>query len=161
MQAGAITIRFPEALRLRVPRGLPAAVATAARRHHTSAPEWVRQTLLRSLEAEGVRLRDGEIEVTSLRNAVTLSLPALVRVSAANTSPAVQPHGNAVGHQSRVPSGSVTASEQPCEWPMVGDAPFATPHAPPHCWALCCCTATQTLRDSPAPPRREPTIGAA
>jgi len=59
----ASTVRFPEALRLRVPRGLPAAVEAVARRHHTTAPEWVRQTLLRSLEADGVRLRDGQVEV--------------------------------------------------------------------------------------------------
>jgi len=59
----ASRVRFPEALRLRVPRGLPAAVEAVARRHHTTAPEWVRQTLLRSLEADGVRLRDGQVEV--------------------------------------------------------------------------------------------------
>ena len=58
----ASTTRFPEALRLRVPRGLPAAVKAAARRHHTSAPEWVRQVLLRGLELEGLRLRDGSVE---------------------------------------------------------------------------------------------------
>jgi hypothetical protein len=55
--------RLPEALRLRVPRGLPAAVQTAARRHHTTGAEWVRQALLRSLQAEGLALREeGEIE---------------------------------------------------------------------------------------------------
>lgn len=64
---GDRAVRFPESLRLRVPRGLPAAVAAAARRHHTSAPEWVRQTLLRSLAADGVRLRDGEVEMTEAR----------------------------------------------------------------------------------------------
>ena len=58
----ASTIRFPEALRLRVPRGLPEAVKAVARRHHTSAPEWVRQILLRGLESEGLRLRDGSVE---------------------------------------------------------------------------------------------------
>ena len=58
----ASTIRFPEALRLRVPRGLPAAVKAVARRHHTSAPEWVRQVLLRGLESEGLRLCDGSVE---------------------------------------------------------------------------------------------------
>ena len=59
---GAYTIRFPEALRLRVPRGMPAAVEAAARKHHTSSPEWVRQLLLRGLAAEGLRLRDGRVE---------------------------------------------------------------------------------------------------
>src|SRR5215813_3978045 len=54
--------RLPEALRFRVPRGLPAAIQTAARRHHSTGAEWVRQTLLRGLESEGLRLVDGEIE---------------------------------------------------------------------------------------------------
>jgi hypothetical protein len=56
-------VRLPEALRLRVPAGLPRAVQAAARRHHTTGAEWVRQALLRSLQAEGLFLRDGgEIE---------------------------------------------------------------------------------------------------
>lgn len=55
--------RLSEALRLRVPRGLPAAVQTAARRHHQTGAEWVRQTLLRRLQAEGLLLREeGEIQ---------------------------------------------------------------------------------------------------
>ena len=59
----ADTVRLPEALRLRVPMGLNAAVQTAARRHHSTGAEWVRQALLRSLQAEGLYLRDGgEIE---------------------------------------------------------------------------------------------------
>ena len=61
--ASTSTVRFPEALRLRVPRGLPAAVEAAARRNHTTAPEWVRQVLLRHLELEGLRLNsDGRVE---------------------------------------------------------------------------------------------------
>jgi hypothetical protein len=56
-------VRFPEALRLRAPAGMNAAVEAAARRHHTSGPEWIRQALLRSLHAEGLVLREeGEIE---------------------------------------------------------------------------------------------------
>jgi hypothetical protein len=51
--------RLPEALRLRVPRGLPAAVQTAARKHHQTGAEWVRQTLLKSLRDEGLALHDG------------------------------------------------------------------------------------------------------
>jgi hypothetical protein len=47
---------FPETLRARVPRGLPAAVAAAARRRCTTPSEWMRQCMLRSLEAEGIRL---------------------------------------------------------------------------------------------------------
>ena len=57
------TIRFPDRMRLRAPKGLPAAIEIAARRHHTSPSEWARQTLLRGLEAEGLRLEDGRVEV--------------------------------------------------------------------------------------------------
>jgi len=49
-------VHFPDSMRLRVPRGLPAAVQLAAKQRHTTAAEWARQTLLRGLEAEGVRL---------------------------------------------------------------------------------------------------------
>jgi hypothetical protein len=38
---------------------MPAAVAAAARRKHMSPSEWARQCILRSLEADGVRLLDG------------------------------------------------------------------------------------------------------
>lgn len=55
----AYPARFPEALRLRVPAGMPAAVQAAAKRHHTSPPEWIRQAILRGLSAEGLRLGDG------------------------------------------------------------------------------------------------------
>jgi hypothetical protein len=58
MQA-AYAVRFPEALRLRAPAGMNAAVEAAARRRHTSGPEWIRQAILRSLEVEGLRLGDG------------------------------------------------------------------------------------------------------
>jgi len=55
-------IRFPDRLRLRVPRGLSAAVELAAGRHHTSPSEWARQALLRGLEDEGLRLINGRVE---------------------------------------------------------------------------------------------------
>jgi hypothetical protein len=54
--------RFPDRFCLRVPRGLPAAVELAAQRHHTSPSEWARQTLLRGLEADGVRLCKGRAQ---------------------------------------------------------------------------------------------------
>jgi hypothetical protein len=58
--------RFPEALKLRVPQGMAAALATAARRRHTSASEWARQCLLERLAAEGVRLGDdGQVEASA------------------------------------------------------------------------------------------------
>ena len=37
------TIRYPEKLRLRTPRGLSAALEQAAGRNHTSPSEWARQ----------------------------------------------------------------------------------------------------------------------
>ena len=57
------TIRFPERLRLRTPAGLHAAVEAAARQRHTSPSEWARQAILRSLEAEGLCLKDGRVEL--------------------------------------------------------------------------------------------------
>jgi hypothetical protein len=53
--------RFPEDLRVRAPRGAKAAIAAAAQLKHTSHAEYVRQALLRSLEADGVRLRRGVV----------------------------------------------------------------------------------------------------
>jgi hypothetical protein len=61
MQA-ASTVHFPDKLRLRVPRGLPDALRLAAKQRHTTPAEWARQTLLRGLEAEGVRLSAAEPE---------------------------------------------------------------------------------------------------
>jgi hypothetical protein len=49
-------VHFPDSLRLRVTRGLPAAVQQAAKQRHTTPAEWARQALLRSLAAEGVQL---------------------------------------------------------------------------------------------------------
>jgi hypothetical protein len=55
-------VHFPDSLRLRVPRGLTAAVQIAAKQRHTTPAEWARQALLRSLAAEGVHLRDTQAE---------------------------------------------------------------------------------------------------
>lgn len=55
------TRRFPHTFRVRVPRGLPAAVDLAARQNHTTPAEWARQALLSCLAADGVHLRDGAI----------------------------------------------------------------------------------------------------
>jgi plasmid stability protein len=54
----ASTVHYPDKLRLRVPRGLPAAMRRAAQQSHTTSSEWARQALLRGLAAEGVRLSD-------------------------------------------------------------------------------------------------------
>ena len=54
---------FPDTLRLRAPRGLPAAIEVAAKQRHTTAAEWMRQALLRGLEADGLHLLpNGKIE---------------------------------------------------------------------------------------------------
>ena len=56
------SIRYPDRLRLRAPLGLLDAIEVAAERRHTSSAEWARQALLRCLEADGVKLRDGRVE---------------------------------------------------------------------------------------------------
>ena len=55
--------RFPEDLRVKAPRGARAAIAAAAQLKHTSHSEYVRQALLRCLEADGVKLRRGLVEL--------------------------------------------------------------------------------------------------
>ena len=54
---------FPEDLRVKAPRGSREAIAAAAERKHTTQSEWIRQSLLRTLEADGVRLRRGMVEL--------------------------------------------------------------------------------------------------
>ena len=55
--------RFPEDLRVKVPRGARAAIAAAAQIKNTTNAEYVRQALLCCLEADGVTLRRGTVEV--------------------------------------------------------------------------------------------------
>ena len=50
-------VHFPHAIRLRLPRGMPAALELAAKQRNTSLPEYARQALLRGLTADGVRER--------------------------------------------------------------------------------------------------------
>jgi predicted HicB family RNase H-like nuclease len=57
----ASTVHFSAKLRLRVPQGLPEALQIAARQRHTTPAEWARQALLRSLEAQGVRLCEAQV----------------------------------------------------------------------------------------------------
>jgi uncharacterized protein (DUF1778 family) len=59
--------RFPEDLRVKAARGARAAIAAAAELKNTSYSEYVRQALLRCLEADGVRLRRGLVELTAHR----------------------------------------------------------------------------------------------
>ena len=55
--------RFPEDLRVKAPRGAGAAIAAAAQIKHTSNAEYVRQAVLRSLDADGVKIRRGTVEI--------------------------------------------------------------------------------------------------
>lgn len=55
--------RFPEDLRVKAPRGARAAITAAAQIKNTTNAEYVRQALLRCLEADGVRLRRGQVEL--------------------------------------------------------------------------------------------------
>jgi hypothetical protein len=57
----SVAVHFPDRLRLRGPRGLRAAIEMAAAAHNTTASEWSRRALLQGLQAEGLRLRDGQI----------------------------------------------------------------------------------------------------
>ena len=56
-------VRLPDKMRLRVPRGLPAAVQIAASRELTSPSEFARRALLAACRSAGVELRaDGRVE---------------------------------------------------------------------------------------------------
>jgi uncharacterized protein (DUF1778 family) len=55
--------RFPEDLRVKARRGARAAIAAAAQLKHTTLSEYVRQALLRCLEADGVKLRRGLVKL--------------------------------------------------------------------------------------------------
>jgi hypothetical protein len=54
---------FPEDFRLKAPLGFNDAVRAAARRQLMTRAEYARRALLRSIEADGVRLRRGLVEV--------------------------------------------------------------------------------------------------
>lgn len=49
--------RFPAQLCVRVPRGMASVLEVAATRNATNPSEYVRQALLRTLRAEGLKLR--------------------------------------------------------------------------------------------------------
>ena len=54
---------FPEDFRVKAPRGFNDAVRAAARQQHMTRAEYARRAFLRSIEADGVRLRRGLVEV--------------------------------------------------------------------------------------------------
>jgi hypothetical protein len=53
------SVRFPDKLRLRTPKGLPRAISMAAAARHTQPSEWARQALLRGLAEDGLTLLPG------------------------------------------------------------------------------------------------------
>jgi hypothetical protein len=54
--------RYPRKLSLRVPPQLPAAVEAAARRQFTSPAEYLRRAVLQALRADGIDLRNVDVE---------------------------------------------------------------------------------------------------
>jgi hypothetical protein len=54
---------FPEDFRVKAPLGFNAAVRAAAQRQHMTRAEYARRALLRSIEADGVKLRLGRVEM--------------------------------------------------------------------------------------------------
>ena len=54
---------FPEDFRVKAPLGFNSAVRAAAERQHMTRAEYARRALLRSIEADGVKLKRGRVEV--------------------------------------------------------------------------------------------------
>jgi len=54
--------RYPARMEVRIPKALRHAVEIAAERQNTKAAEWIRRSLLRALEVEGIRVRSGVLE---------------------------------------------------------------------------------------------------
>jgi len=63
-----MAVHYPEKMRLRLPRGMPEALARAAGQHHTTPTEWARQTLLRGLQADGVCISAGTASISDRRD---------------------------------------------------------------------------------------------
>ena len=55
---------FPEDFRVKAPKGFNDAVRAAAQLQHMTRAEYARRALLRILEADGVKLWRGAVEVT-------------------------------------------------------------------------------------------------
>ena len=54
---------FPEDFRVKAPKGFNDAVRAAARQQHMTRAEYARRALLRSIEADGVKLRRGLVKL--------------------------------------------------------------------------------------------------
>jgi hypothetical protein len=56
-------VHLPDKMRVRVPKGLPAAVQAAASREFTTPSDFVRRAIVQAVKTAGVELRaDGRIE---------------------------------------------------------------------------------------------------
>jgi hypothetical protein len=56
---------FPEDVRVKAPRGARKAIAKAAEQRNTTQAEYIRQSILRALEADGIRIRRGLVEAAA------------------------------------------------------------------------------------------------
>ena len=68
---------FPEDFRVKAPLGFNAAVRAAAQRQHITRAEYARRALLRSIEADGVRLRRGDVQIELVSYDAHPVLPSL------------------------------------------------------------------------------------
>jgi hypothetical protein len=57
--------RFPSLVRFRAPAGFMEAIDTAARQHHQTASDFMRQLLVREMRRAGVTLRDGKVGLSA------------------------------------------------------------------------------------------------
>jgi hypothetical protein len=57
--------KFPAIVSFRAPAGFSQALATAAALRHQSSSDYLRQLVLREMQRDGVRLRDGRVEKNS------------------------------------------------------------------------------------------------
>jgi hypothetical protein len=53
--------RFPTLVRFRAPAGFMEAIDAAARQHHQTASDYMRQLLVREMKRAGVTLRNGKV----------------------------------------------------------------------------------------------------
>ena len=57
--------RFPTLVRFRAPVGFMEAIDTAARQHHQTASDFMRQLLVKEMKRAGVTLRNGKVGLSA------------------------------------------------------------------------------------------------
>jgi hypothetical protein len=57
--------RFPDLVRFRAPAGFMSAIDAAARQHHQTASDYMRQLLVREMRRAGVTLRNGKVGLSA------------------------------------------------------------------------------------------------